>query len=37
MKLHVNGKEHEIVADADVPVRWALRDLIALTGQRLPS
>ncbi len=34
MKLRINGKEHEIAADADMPLLWALRDLIGLTGTK---
>jgi len=34
MKLLVNGKEHEIDAPADMPLLWALRDLVGLTGTK---
>jgi isoquinoline 1-oxidoreductase alpha subunit len=34
MKLTVNGAEHEIDAPADIPLLWALRDLIGLTGTK---
>jgi isoquinoline 1-oxidoreductase subunit alpha len=34
MKLHVNGAEHEIDAPPDMPLLWALRDLIGLTGTK---
>src|SRR5215472_16565054 len=34
MKVHVNGKEHEIAAPADMPLLWALRDLLGLTGTK---
>ena len=34
MKLHVNGKEHEIAAPADMPLLWVLRDLLGLTGTK---
>jgi isoquinoline 1-oxidoreductase alpha subunit len=32
--LNVNGKLHAIEAPADMPVLWALRDLIGLTGTK---
>ena len=34
MKLTVNGAEHEIDAPSDIPLLWALRDLIGLTGTK---
>jgi len=34
MKLHVNGKQYEITAPADMPLLWALRDLVGLTGTK---
>ncbi|RDZ27399.1 (2Fe-2S)-binding protein [Lysobacter silvisoli] len=34
MKLHVNGAEHEIDAPPDMPLLWALRDLLQLTGTK---
>ncbi len=34
MKLHVNGAEHEVNAPADMPLLWALRDLLGLTGTK---
>ncbi|KAF1723144.1 (2Fe-2S)-binding protein [Pseudoxanthomonas wuyuanensis] len=34
MKLHVNGSEHEIDAPPDMPLLWALRDLMGLTGTK---
>ncbi|NNF97400.1 MAG: (2Fe-2S)-binding protein [Halobacteria archaeon] len=33
-KLQVNGKEHEIKADPAMPLLWALRDLLGLTGTK---
>ena len=30
--LTVNGKKHEIDADPDMPLLWALRDRLNLTG-----
>ena len=32
--LNVNGKLHSIEAPADMPLLWALRDLIGLTGTK---
>jgi len=34
VKLQVNGKEHEITADPAMPLLWALRDLLGLTGTK---
>jgi isoquinoline 1-oxidoreductase alpha subunit len=34
MRLNVNGKVHEIAAEPDMPLLWALRDLIGLTGTK---
>ena len=34
MKLTVNGQDHEIDAPADIPLLWALRDLVGLTGTK---
>ena len=34
MKLTVNGAVHEIDATPDMPLLWALRDLIGLTGTK---
>lgn len=34
MKLTVNGRAYEIDADPDMPLLWALRDLIGLTGTK---
>jgi isoquinoline 1-oxidoreductase subunit alpha len=34
MKLTVNGAVHEIDAPSDIPLLWALRDLIGLTGTK---
>jgi isoquinoline 1-oxidoreductase subunit alpha len=34
LKLHVNGVEHAIEADPDMPLLWALRDLLGLTGTK---
>lgn len=32
--LNVNHKEHEIEAESDMPLLWAVRDLIGLTGTK---
>ena len=32
--LNVNGVEHRIEADPDMPLLWALRDLVGLTGTK---
>lgn len=32
--LKVNGKTHEVDADADTPLLWALRDTLGLTGTK---
>jgi isoquinoline 1-oxidoreductase alpha subunit len=34
MKLTVNGQEHEVDADPDMPLLWVLRDLLGLTGTK---
>jgi isoquinoline 1-oxidoreductase alpha subunit len=34
MKLRVNGQEHDIAASDDMPLLWALRDLVGLTGTK---
>ncbi len=34
VKLLVNGEEHEIKADPDMPLLWVLRDLLGLTGSK---
>ena len=34
MKLNVNGAMHEVDAPADMPLLWALRDLLNLTGTK---
>jgi isoquinoline 1-oxidoreductase alpha subunit len=33
-KLMVNGREHKIETEADMPLLWALRDLLGLTGTK---
>ncbi len=32
--LHINGKKHKIEADNDMPLLWAIRDIIGLTGTK---
>ena len=32
--IHVNGKEHRIKADPDMPLLWVLRDLLDLKGTK---
>ncbi|MGE4072020.1 MAG: (2Fe-2S)-binding protein [Lysobacterales bacterium] len=34
MKLEVNGKTHEIDAAEDMPLLWALRDILGMTGTK---
>lgn len=34
MKLNVNGKPHEFEAEADMPLLWALRDLLNIKGPK---
>jgi isoquinoline 1-oxidoreductase alpha subunit len=34
VRLIVNGTEHEIDADPQMPLLWALRDLLGLTGTK---
>jgi isoquinoline 1-oxidoreductase subunit alpha len=34
MKLIVNGSEHEVNAPPDMPLLWALRDLLGMTGTK---
>jgi isoquinoline 1-oxidoreductase alpha subunit len=34
LRLNVNGVEREIEADPDMPLLWALRDLLGLTGTK---
>ena len=32
--LTINGNEHQIEADTDMPLLWAIRDLVGLTGTK---
>jgi isoquinoline 1-oxidoreductase subunit alpha len=34
MKLHVNGADQEVDAEGDMPLLWALRDVLHLTGTK---
>jgi isoquinoline 1-oxidoreductase subunit alpha len=34
LQLTVNGVKHEVEADPDMPLLWALRDLLTLTGTK---
>jgi isoquinoline 1-oxidoreductase alpha subunit len=34
MELHINGKAHEVQADADTPLLWVIRDELGLTGTK---
>ena len=34
MKLNVNGKDHDLDVEADMPLLWVLRDEIGLTGTK---
>ena len=34
MKLNVNGADHDVDAPGDMPLLWALRDVLGLTGTK---
>lgn len=34
MKLTVNGTDHQVDADPEMPLLWVLRDLLGLTGTK---
>ena len=34
IRLNVNGRTHDVDADPEMPLLWALRDLLGLTGTR---
>jgi isoquinoline 1-oxidoreductase subunit alpha len=34
MKLRVNGVDHDVDADGEMPLLWVLRDLLGLTGTK---
>ena len=33
-RIHVNGRDYEIAAEADTPLLWELRDTLGLTGTK---
>ena len=33
-KLHINGKNHDVVTDADTPLLWVLRDELNMPGTK---
>src|SRR5260363_97553 len=33
-RIHVNGRDYEIAAEADTPLLWVLRDTLGLTGTK---
>src|SRR5262249_23004225 len=33
-KLNVNGVEHEVDVDGDIPLLWVLRDVLGMTGTK---
>ena len=34
IRLRVNGREHDLDVDPEMPILWALRDVIGLTGTK---
>lgn len=34
IRLHINGKEHEVDVPSEMPILWVLRDFIGLTGAK---
>ena len=34
IKIKVNGIEHEVDVDGDIPLLWVLRDVLGLTGTK---
>ena len=34
MKLRINGQEHDLDLDPEMPLLWALRDVVGLTGTK---
>jgi isoquinoline 1-oxidoreductase alpha subunit len=34
IKLRVNGKEHDLDVDPEMPLLWAIRDVLGLTGTK---
>ena len=35
VSLNINGKEHVLDVDEDMPLLWAIRDIVGLTGTKL--
>ena len=35
IRLNVNGAEHQVDADPEMPLLWALRDVLGLTGHQV--
>ena len=33
-KLNINGKEHDVQAEADTPLLWVIREQVGLTGTK---
>ena len=33
-KLNINGAEHEVDVDGDIPLLWVLRDVLGMTGTK---
>ncbi|HAD88008.1 MAG TPA: isoquinoline 1-oxidoreductase, partial [Rhodospirillaceae bacterium] len=33
-KLNINGVDHQVDGPADMPLLWAIRDLVGLTGTK---
>jgi len=34
VKLHINGKDHEVSVPEEMPLLWVLRDVLGLTGTK---
>jgi len=34
MKITVNGQQHDVDADPDMPLLWVIRDILGLTGTK---
>ncbi len=34
VELTINGKTHQLEVEADMPLLWALRDVLSLTGTK---
>ena len=33
-RIKVNGQDHEVDADGDIPLLWVLRDVLGMTGTK---